>query len=99
MQHYYYPVSNFGLPVAQLVPTNNPLLYSWASLVAQMVKNLPTLWETWFDSWVGKIHWRRVWQPTPVYSMESMENPHGQRSLAAVATWPMGPQSQTQLSD
>ena len=24
-----------------------PLQYSWASLVAQMVKNLPTLWETW----------------------------------------------------
>ena len=24
-----------------------PLQYSWASLVAQMVKNLPTMWETW----------------------------------------------------
>ena len=24
-----------------------PLQYSWASLVAQMVKNLPTVWETW----------------------------------------------------
>ena len=24
-----------------------PLQYSWASLVAQLVKNLPTLWETW----------------------------------------------------
>ena len=24
-----------------------PLQYSWASLVARMVKNLPTLWETW----------------------------------------------------
>ena len=23
-----------------------PLQYSWASLVAQMVKNLPTMWET-----------------------------------------------------
>ena len=21
----------------------------------------------WFDSWVGKIHWRRKWQPTPVF--------------------------------
>ena len=27
-----------------------PLLYSWASLVAQMVKNLPTMWETWVQS-------------------------------------------------
>ena len=24
-----------------------PLHYSWASLVAQLVKNLPALWETW----------------------------------------------------
>ena len=24
--------------------------YSWASLVAQMVKNLPTMWETWIQS-------------------------------------------------
>ena len=24
-----------------------PLQYSWASLVAQWVKNLPAMWETW----------------------------------------------------
>ena len=28
-----------------------PLQYSWASLVAQLVKNRPAMWET----WVGKI--------------------------------------------
>ena len=27
-----------------------PLQYYWASLVAQMVKNLPTIWETWVRS-------------------------------------------------
>ena len=27
-----------------------PFLYSWASLVAQLVKNLPTMWETWVQS-------------------------------------------------
>ena len=27
-----------------------PLRYSWASLVAQMVKNPPTMWETWVPS-------------------------------------------------
>ena len=32
-----------------------PLEYSWASLVAQMVKNPPAMWETWVQSWVGKI--------------------------------------------
>ena len=36
-----------------------PIQYSWASLVAQLVKNLPAMWETWFDPWVGKIPWRR----------------------------------------
>ena len=40
-----------------------PLQYSWASLVAQLVKNLPTRQE----SWVGKIPWRRERLPTPVY--------------------------------
>ena len=33
------------------------------SLVAQTVKNPLAIWET----WVGKIPWRRVWQPTPVF--------------------------------
>ena len=27
-----------------------PLLYSWAFLMAQMVKNLPATWETWVQS-------------------------------------------------
>ena len=27
-----------------------PLQYSWASLVTQMVKNLPAMWETWVQS-------------------------------------------------
>ena len=46
-----------------------PLQYSWASLVVQMVKNLPAMRETWVWSqvWVGKICWRRAWQPTLVF--------------------------------
>ena len=27
-----------------------PLQYSWASLVTQLVKNLPAMWETWAQS-------------------------------------------------
>ena len=27
-----------------------PLQYSWASLVAQLVKYLPAIWETWVQS-------------------------------------------------
>ena len=30
-----------------------PLPYSWASLVAQLVKNPPAMWET----WVGSLGW------------------------------------------
>ena len=29
------------------------------SLVAQIVKSLPAMWETGFDPWVGEIPWRR----------------------------------------
>ena len=34
-----------------------PLQYSWASLVAQMVKNLPAVWDTWVQSldWEGPL--------------------------------------------
>ena len=31
-----------------------------------MVKCLPAMRETGFNPWVGKIPWRRKWQPTPV---------------------------------
>ena len=34
--------------------------------VAHMVKNPPIIQETGFEPWVGKIPWRRAWQPTPV---------------------------------
>ena len=30
--------------------TDHPLQYSWASLVAQTVKNPPAKWETWVQS-------------------------------------------------
>ena len=42
-------------------------LLKQSSLVAQMVQNLPAVHQTWFDSWVGKIPWRRAWQPTPEF--------------------------------
>ena len=44
-----------------------PLQYFWASLVAQMINNLPAMWENWVHPWVRKISWRRVWQPTPIF--------------------------------
>ena len=61
-----------------------PLQYSWASLVAQMVKNPPAMWETWVRSWVRKIPWRRAWQLTPVLLPEESpwtEEPDGLQSM------------------
>ena len=43
-----------------------PLQYSWASLVAQLVKNLPAM-QTGFNPWVGKIPWRRERPLTPEF--------------------------------
>ena len=34
--------------------------------MAQLVKNLPAMHETLFNSWIGKICWRRDRLPTPV---------------------------------
>ena len=36
----------------------------WTALVAQIVKTLLAMWETQLDPWVGKIPWRRAWQPS-----------------------------------
>ena len=37
--------------------------YSWASLLTQQVKNLPSMQET----WIGKIPWRSEQLSTPVF--------------------------------
>ena len=47
-----------------------------ASFMAQTVKRLPTMQETQIRSWVGKIPWRRKWQPTL-----ALLKSHGWRSL------------------
>ena len=51
-----------------------------ASLMTQMVKNLPTVQRPGFNPGVGKIPWRRKWQPTPLFLPGEFQ---GQRSLAA----------------
>ena len=37
-----------------------------------------------FDSWVGKIIWRRAWQPIPVFLPGES---HGQWSLMGYSPW------------
>ena len=49
-----------------------------------MVKSLPAMLETGFDSWVGKIPWRRRWQPTPALLLGKF---HGWRSLVGYSPW------------
>ena len=94
---------------------------TWASLIAQLVKNPPAkqetlvpfldwededLWrrdrlptplllgfpggsdgkESWVDPWVGKIPWRRAWQPMPVFlpgESPWTEEPGGLQSMGS----------------
>ena len=68
------------------------LMQTWASQLALVVKNLPASSRRCkrhgFDPWVGKMHWRRKWQPTPVFLSGKSR---GQRSLASCSLW--GPKS------
>ena len=66
----------------------------WASLIVQLVKNLPAMQETWVRFLVGKILWRRKWQPTPVFLPGESD---GQKRLAGYSPW--GRKNRTQLSD
>ena len=60
----------------------------WASQVVLVVKNPPANACRWkrhmFNLWVGKIPWRRKWQPTPVFLPGES---HGQRSLVGYSLW------------
>ena len=66
-----------------------PLQYSWASLVAQLVKNLPAMWETWV--------WSLGWED-PLEKGKAIHS----SILAWRVPWTiqsMGLQSPTRLSD
>ena len=56
----------------------------WASLVPQMVKNLPVMQGTQVQSWVRKMPWRREVVPTPVFLPGEF---HGLRRLAGYSPW------------
>ena len=67
-----------------------PLQYSWASLVAQRVKNLPAMRETWVGSLGRKIPWRRKRLPTPVFwpgEFHGLYSPWGRREADATFTF------------
>ena len=60
----------------------------WVSLMVQLVKNLPNqcrgIKRREFTSWVGKIPWRRKWQPTPVSLPGKFQ---GQGRLVGYSPW------------
>ena len=71
----------------------------WASQVALVVKNLPAkvgCKRGGFYPWVGKIPWRRAWQPTPVFLPGES---HGQRSLVGYSPWGHKESDVTEVAD
>ena len=64
------------------IPTGYLILH----MVAQMVKCLPYNAGDpgSFNPWVGKISWRRKWQPTPVFLPGKS---HGWRNLVGYSSW------------
>ena len=60
------------------------VINTWASLVAQTVKNLPTTQEIEVQSLGWKDPPRRKWQPTPVFLPGKSR---GQRSLVGYSPW------------
>ena len=63
---------------------NGLIVFHRTSMVAQMVKRLSTMQETRFYPWVGKILWRRKWQPTPVLLPGKS---HGWRRVVGYSPW------------
>ena len=61
-----------------------PLQYSWVSFVAQLVKNLPAMWDTWvqFLGWEDPLEMEMA--PTPVILAWRIP---WTRSLAGYSLW------------
>ena len=66
------------------LPWAHPRIKGWDSPVAQTHCVCPQCGRSGFDPWVGKIPWRRKWQPTPVLLPRKF---HGWRSLVGYSPW------------
>ena len=75
MSHHIYVSWQITLSSVEVL-----IFYFQLSLVAQRLKHLPGMRETWFR----KIPWRRKWQPTPVLLPGES---HGGRSLVGYSPW------------
>ena len=72
-----------------------PVQYSWASLVAQMVKNLPTMQETWVQS----LGWEDSQEESMVTHFRTLAWRTPMDRGAWQTTVHVVPKSRTQLSD
>ena len=79
----YYANTTYSL--FQNISIQNRIPYPLgASLVAQLVRNLPSMRETWVWSLVRKIPWRREGLPTPVFwpgELHGLYSPWGRKEL------------------
>ena len=67
-----------------LMPCLENFEHYFASMWDECKRICLSVQETWFNSWVRKIPWRRKWQPTPVLLPRKS---HGQRSLVGYSPW------------
>ena len=69
--------------------SNNQHIYYRSFLVSQMVKNPPAMQETWVQSWVRKILWKREWLHTQYCCQEKSRNIRSQQATVygVVKNW------------
>ena len=99
MKPYYYLIGNDTS--TQNLQITNAHCYVWSLLVSHSVSfgkepahQCRRYKRFRFDLWVGKIPWRRAWQPIPVFLPGESD---GQRSLAGFIPWGRKKLDMTQL--
>ena len=56
-------------------------------MVTELIKNPPAMQQTWIQSLVGKIPWRRGWLPTPVFWPGEFQGLHSSWGHKESDTW------------
>ena len=74
----------FAIAMLSIIITTGYILFG-ASQVAPVVKNPPaSAGDIKRHGFIGKIPWRRAWQPTPVFLPGEL---HGQKSRVGYSIW------------
>ena len=83
LENYSFDYTEINIYIYMYIYKTEVIIYG-ASLVAQMVKHLPTMRETQVRSLSREYPWRRKWQPTPVFLPGKS---HGLRILVGYSPW------------